>query len=407
MPTLKKGRAALKGVRAGLVVSGFSASGISAGIKKGRKKDLALILSTRPCTVAGLFTKNSVKAAPVLLSMERIKGARARGVLINSGNANACTGKRGLRDAEDCAAFVEKALGLERGGILVCSTGVIGVPLPVERIKKAVPRLVKGLSPQGFEEASEAIMTTDAFPKRVLLKAETEGGRITVAGIAKGAGMICPDMATMLAFLLTDVRISARLLKSALKRAVEGSFNRIVVDNDTSTNDTVLAFANGSGGVRISSRGPAFDTLLNLFEEVSKRLALMMVSDGEGATKVVEINVKGAATPSQAERAARAIATSFLVKTAFFGGDPNWGRIIAALGRAGVKMREDLTDISFDNVMVLKRGLPTGREGAAARVLKKKSLILTVDLNSGGAGFRLWTSDLGFDYVRLNSAYRT
>lgn len=391
-----------------LRVPGFRAAGAAAGIKKNGKKDLAVIVSDSPASVAGVFTTNSVKAAPVLLDMKRIKKGLASGLIVNSGNANACTGKEGMRNAEAMAETAERALGLKKGSVLVASTGVIGVPLPIEKVEKGLPLLSRSLGYEGLGPAAEAMMTTDAFPKKTVMKAKIGGVEVTLAGIAKGAGMICPDMATMLAFFFTDARIKAPALSKALKAAVDLSFNSIIVDNDTSTNDTVLAFANGAGnGGEIREGTREFDSFIRLLTAASTELAHMIVKDGEGATRFVEIEVSGAASAADAKKAARTVAESYLCKTAFFGGDPNWGRIIAAIGRAGVRMREERTAVSFNGVQVVLKGLDTGKEKEAARAMKKKELLVLVDIGAGKASSRVWTTDLTYEYVKINSAYRT
>ncbi|MBE7415699.1 MAG: bifunctional glutamate N-acetyltransferase/amino-acid acetyltransferase ArgJ [Deltaproteobacteria bacterium] len=389
-------------------VPGFRAAGAAAGIKKNGKKDLAVIVSDSPASVAGVFTTNTVKAAPVLLDMKRIRKGLASGLIVNSGNANACTGKEGMRNAEAMADMAERALGLKKGSVLVASTGVIGVPLPIEKVEKGLPFLSRSLGYEGLGPAAEAMMTTDAFPKKTVMKTKLGGVEITLAGIAKGAGMICPDMATMLAFFFTDARIKAPALSKALKAAVDRSFNSIIVDNDTSTNDTVLAFANGAGnGGEIKEGTREFDSFAGLLTAASTELAHMIVKDGEGATRFVEIEVSGAASEHDARKAARTVAESYLCKTAFFGGDPNWGRIIAAIGRAGVKMREERTIVSFNGVQVVLKGLDTGREKEAARAMKKKELLVLVDIGAGRGAARVWTTDLTYEYVKINSAYRT
>lgn len=392
----------------GLKVPGFSASGIVSGIKKNGRKDLALILSDSPAAVSAMFTTNKVKAAPVLLDMKLIKRGISRGVVINSGNANACTGAQGYKDALAMTKAVEDALKIEKGAIMAASTGVIGVPLPIEKIRSGVGRLVDELNPDGLRSANEAIMTTDAFPKGAVARARIGGRTITIAGIAKGAGMICPNMATMLAFFMTDANIKNPSLERALRQAVDLSFNSIIVDNDTSTNDTVMIFANGfSGGGEIRTKTPGFKAFQDALTGLCVELSKMIVRDGEGATRFIEINVNGAASGADARKAARTVAESFLVKTAFFGGDPNWGRILAALGRAGIRMREDRTDISFNGVPVVRSGLDTGNEKKAADAIKVKDVNVSIDLNMGSSPARLWTSDLSYKYVEINSAYRT
>lgn len=390
-----------------LRVPGFRAAGAAAGIKKNGKKDLAIIISDSPASVAGVFTTNSVKAAPVLLDMKRIKKGWASGLIVNSGNANACTGTQGMRNAEAMASMAESALGLRKGSVLVASTGVIGVPLPIEKVEKGLPALAKSLGYEGIGSAAEAMMTTDAFPKKTVMKAKVGGAEITLAGIAKGAGMICPDMATMLAFFFTDANIKKPALSRALRIAVDRTFNSIIVDNDTSTNDTVLAFANGAGDNEIKEGARELEKFTELLTDAATELAHMIVKDGEGATRFVEIEVSGAASALDARKAARTVAESYLCKTAFFGGDPNWGRIIAAIGRAGVKMREERTAISFNGVKAVEKGLDTGREKEAARAMKKKELLVLVDLGAGKASSRVWTTDLTYEYVKINSAYRT
>lgn len=391
-----------------LRVTGFRAAGVAAGIKKNGKKDLALIISDKPAQVAGLFTTNSVKAAPVLLDMKRVKKGVSSGLIVNSGNANACTGVDGAKKAEKMTGLVEKALGLKKGSVLVCSTGVIGVPLPIEKVASGVPIAVKALGYDGIPAAGEAMMTTDAFQKAGERRAKIGGREVVIAGLCKGAGMICPNMATMLAFFMTDAAIKSALLAEALRKAVDASFNSIIVDNDTSTNDTVLAFANGmSGAPEIKAGTKEFRDFTALLTSLCVELAQMIVRDGEGATRLVEIEVKGAASADDARRAARTVAESFLCKTAFFGGDPNWGRVMAAIGRAGIRMKEERVTIEFNGVRVVEKGLDTGKEKEAARAMKQDTLAVSVDLKTGRSAERVWTSDLTYEYVKINSAYRT
>jgi len=405
----KKRRPGGSGRRGEFKVPGFKASGVSCGIKKKRgARDLALIASDVDARVAGVFTRNAVKAAPVLIDMKRVRKGVSRGVVVNSGNANACTGEQGHKDALVVAGLVEKALDAPRSSMMVSSTGVIGVPLEVEKIASAMPALVGALDYEGFEDAAEAMMTTDSFAKTALSRARVGGKTVTIGGVAKGAGMICPDMATMLAFLMTDADISQAALERSLASAVELSFNRIVVDNDTSTNDTVLVFANGvSDCAEIKINTPAYKTFSILMNYVCLKLAHMIVRDGEGATRFVEINVRGAASEAAALKAARTIAESYLVKTALYGGDPNWGRIMAALGRSGVKMKQERVRISLNGVTVVKDGLDAGNEARAARALKAPEIVVRVDLSLGRFSSKVWTSDLTKDYVKINSSYRT
>lgn len=391
-----------------LKVQGFRAGYFACGIKKTGGPDLALILSDVPAQVAGMFTTNKVKAAPVLLDELLVKKGAARGVVVNSGNANACTGKAGYKNAVKTAALVEKAIGLKKGDILVSSTGVIGVPLPIDKIEAGVSGLVESLSYEGLVGASRAIMTTDAFPKTAVVTCKIGARAVTIAAIAKGAGMICPNMATMLAYFVTDASIKSAVLKKALSSAVEDSFNSIVVDNDTSTNDTVLAFANGlSLCPDIKAGSPEFRVFQKALTQAATTLAHMVVKDGEGATHFIELFVAGAASVKDARRAGKAVAGSFLVKTAFFGGDPNWGRILAALGRADVKMSEEKVEISINGVPVVRKGLDTGKEKEAAKAMRARDVSVRINLGSGACEAKVWTTDLSYEYVKINSAYRT
>ena len=391
-----------------LKVKGFRAAGVSVGIKPTRTKDLALIVSDLPARVAGVFTTNRVKASSIDVDIVRTKSGRSKGVIINSGNANACTGKAGIRATDKTLKTIERELGLKSGEMLVSSTGVIGVPLDVSKIERGIPKLVKALSTDGFTSAAEAIMTTDASMKTISGKVQIGDEVIIITAIAKGAGMIRPDMATMLAYFMTDANISVAALRKALKSSVDGSFNRITVDGGMSTNDTALIFANGAaGGELIKPASSAYKKFAQLLNELALRLAHMIVRDGEGATKFVELTVKGAASAMKAERAARSLAESILVKTALFGGDPNWGRIIAELGSIDVSLNPEKTDIEIGGVKVFARGVDTGKETAAARVMKKRDVELTGDLKSGKGTYTLWTTDLSYGYVKLNSQYRT
>jgi len=391
-------------------VNGFLFSGISAGIKRDGKRDLGLIYSEVPAQVAGLFTMNAVKAAPVLLDMQRLGGGLCQALVANSGNANACTGSRGLRDAKTVSSLVAKRLGIKESFVLVSSTGVIGVPLPLNKIEEGVPRLVEGLSPDNWMKTVEAIMTTDTFPKIELATCRIRGKRVKICGMVKGAGMICPGVATMLSFLVTDANIKASLLQQMLERAAEDSYNRITVDGEMSTNDTVLLLANGKAGHSLLDRmnrdGKVFQEMLST---VCLKLAMSVVKDGEGATKFIEILVRGSRSKEDAKKAAYSIAHSPLVKTALFGEDANWGRIISALGHSGVRMNSNRIDIFFDKLPIVKGGMGIGdhREGKAGRVLRKKSFKITVDLHQGQSQFSLFTTDLSIDYVKINASYRS
>lgn len=391
-----------------LEVPGFVAGAVAAGIKKDGKKDLGMIYSKVPACAAGLFTGNKIQAAPVLLDKERIKAGRCQAIVANSGNANACTGKRGIEDAEAVARAAATTLGISEELVLVASTGVIGLHLDVNSIEAAIPALAGGLHAAGLTDVADAIMTTDTFPKTVSKQSHVGEKAFTIAAIAKGAGMIHPNMATMLCFVCTDIDADADLLKQALNDAAQGSFNAITVDGDTSTNDTVLLLANGLSGLHLreASIATAFQSAL---DEVLFTLALQIVRDGEGATKQVTVCVKGASDDRDARQVAYTIANSPLVKTALFGEDANWGRIMAAVGRAGVPVNPETIDISFDNVCVVKDGQGCGKEteGDAAAVLQTDRFTITVSLKMGGGGATVHTCDLSTDYVRINADYRS
>ena len=391
-------------------VPGIFAAGISAGIKKTAVPDLALIVSESDAVIAGVLTRNKVAAAPVLLARQRLRGGRARAILANSGNANACTGRPGLADAREMAALAAGLLGCSADHVFVGSTGVIGQPLPMDRIRAAIPRLVSQLSRQGGHEAARAIMTTDTTIKMAAATESIAGRHITLGGIAKGSGMIHPDMATMLAYLVTDAHISRTMLQGALRMAMTQSFNRIPLDGDTSTNDMVLCLANGLAGNQSfstsGSDGRRFQELLNT---VCQDLAKMIARDGEGATKFVELRVTGARNEADALRVANTVATSSLVKTAWFGQDSNWGRIMAAIGRAGVTIWENRIAISYGDIPVVRRGIGLGQaaEVQANVVLRQREFTLTVHLGQGRAAATVWTSDLTLDYVKINASYRS
>jgi glutamate N-acetyltransferase/amino-acid N-acetyltransferase len=390
------------------MVQGFKGSAVAAGLKKDVALDLGLIFSEKESVAAGVFTTNKVKGAPVILSQENLLKGRSRAILANAGNANACTGRSGLADAILTAEVVAKWLEVQPEEVLVASTGVIGKPLDVELISAAVPALVKALSPEGLPRVAEAIMTTDSFPKIARFEGEAGGLPYHILGIAKGAGMIMPNMATMLCFILSDVRIGCDELKEALVSSVEPTFNRISVDGDTSTNDMVLAMANGLAGNSLLT-GVAYDRFKEGLQYVMGELSHMIVRDGEGATKVVHIEIRGAVTPSDAINAARTVANSSLVKTAFYGRDPNWGRIMAALGRAGIMMDEEKVDIWVDDVLIVAAGVGRGPEAEkkAADKMNHGEFTLTIDLQQGGYQDRVITCDLTHKYVTINADYRT
>jgi len=401
-------KSAVEGKRLG--PKGFQAAGIACGIKAtAGAKDLALIYSQTPARVAGLFTKNRVKAAPILATRRRVRQGICQALIVNSGNANACTGEQGLKDAEAMAQVTAGALHLLPQHVLVASTGVIGQPLPIERLQQGIPSLVAKLSPLGFADAAEAIMTTDTHPKIITEKVAADN-EITILGMAKGAGMIRPQLATMLAFLLTDARVETAVLADLLREGAGTTFQRITIDGDTSTNDMLLLMANGEASRRTlhPDDGP-FSRFKEALFRVMEHLALAIVRDGEGRTKVVKIVVKGSKSNRAAEQLAFRVAHSPLVKTAFFGQDPNWGRIMAAMGAAGIVFDPHKVSIFFDDVPVVEHGVsaPGVTEEQQRRVLQQEEFTVTIDLHAGSAQASILTTDLSTDYVKINASYHT
>ncbi len=396
------------GFKMKLQVPGFVAGAVAAGLKKDGSMDLGMIFSEVPASAAGVFTTNQIQAAPVLLGKKRIKSGRCQAIVANSGNANACTGKRGIEDAEGVARAAATTLGIHEDLVMVASTGVIGRHLNTSAIEAAMPRLADQLSPTGLYDLAQAIMTTDTFPKALSRQDSIGDKTFTVAAVAKGSGMIQPDMATMLCFVCTDLGAGPDLLGQALSNAVATSFNSITVDGDTSTNDTVLLLANGLSGLNLEETvcASAFQKVL---DEVLFTLALQIVRDGEGATKLVSIRVTGAPSKADATTVAYTVANSSLVKTALFGEDANWGRIIAAVGRAGVPINQDIIDIYFDDVCMVKDGQGLGQqvEAAVTTILKSNRFLITIDLKLGSQAATVHTCDLSTDYVRINADYRS
>ena len=404
-------RIALKQVRGGITAPlGFLAAGIHVGIKKPSIPDLALIVSVQEGSIAGVFTTNRVAAAPVLVDRAHLRHGRGRAVIANSGCANAFTGAQGLADAKEMADLVARQLGVSSHTVFVASTGVIGGPLPMTKIRRGVSLVLKRVRRQGGVEAARAIMTTDTRLKQIALQTRIAGRTVTVGGMAKGSGMIHPDMATMLAFLTTDAAVPQPALQRALRTAVDQSFNCISVDGDTSTNDTVLCLANGLAGpppLREQSRSfGAFQRLLN---EACLSLALQVCRDGEGATKLVRIHVTGARREAEARQVAHTVATSCLVKTALFGEDANWGRIMAAVGRSGVPIDQRRITLSFGDVPIAMKGGTLGRasERRIARIVRRREFTIEIGLGQGSAAAQVWTTDLSYDYVKINASYRT
>lgn len=392
-------------------VKGFSAAATAAGIRYQDRLDLGLIYSDRPAVTAGVFTTNRVKAAPVLLDRERLQRGQAQAILINSGNANACTGEEGMAFARSTTELAAQHLDIDPELVQAASTGVIGEPLAIAPFANAMPELVAGLAHDGFNDLARAMMTTDTRPKIVYRTIAVDGVMISILGLAKGSGMIMPDMATMLCFVLTDARIVFPVLRDIVRRGVDNTFNRITVDGDTSTNDTVLVMANGAAdnGWLDEDDPGAVETFSGAMQEVFSELATMIVADGEGATRLVTIRVEGARDRAAALAAARTIANSPLVKTAFFGQDPNWGRIMAALGRSGCFFRPERVSIAFDDALMVKNGLGLGpdAERKAARVMRQKKFTVNVQLNDGAEYGEILTCDLSNEYIAINADYRS
>jgi len=389
---------------------GFVAAGIHCGIKMA-KKDLAILLSEVPAVAAGVFTKNIVAAAPVVVDKVQLsRSTFIRAIVVNSGNANAATGERGMQDAWSMVKTTASALGVKAHEVLVSSTGVIGKFLPMEKIHAGIQDATGKLSRDCHRSSAEAIMTTDTFPKEYAVELSLKGTAIAIGGMAKGSGMIAPNMATMLAFVTTDACVSPAVLQHVLREASDRSFNRISVDGDTSTNDMVLLLANGAAGNPSlnSVSDPDYQVFYNALEHVLVYLSKMIVRDGEGATKFVEIRVTGAANEATADTAARSIANSNLVKTALHGEDANWGRILAAVGYSGIDFVPENVEISLGSIPILKKNFQIDfSEEEAKKVLTEKDITINVDLNQGNASASFWTCDLSKDYITINANYRT
>ena len=391
-----------------LTCKGFTACGLAAGIKKTGDLDLGLLVSDRPAAVAAAFTKNIVQAAPVLLDRERVQSGNARAVIVNSGNANCANGADGMSAAVRMTAAAAKALNLPEDQVLAASTGVIGAPFPIEKVETAADSFAVHLADGAAADLARAIMTTDTVPKMGARQGRAAGETYTIAAVAKGAGMIRPDMATMLCFIWTDAHLEVADLQACLKQSVDASFNRITIDGDTSTNDTVIIMANGASGARIESPADR-NVFQKLLDDLCLDLARQMVKDGEGVTKVVEVKVTGARSDSDAWALADTIAHSPLVKTAFFGEDANWGRILAAAGRAGVSFDPDRLDLYFNDVQMVENGRGCGLEAEreAMAVLKTPEFSVTLALKQGGGAAAMLTCDFSLDYVKINADYRS
>ena len=388
---------------------GFTASGVHCGVKP-QKRDLALVFSRVPAAAAGVFTTNKVKAAPVLLDMERIRAGRGQAVLLNSGNANACTADQGLRDAREMAELAAQGLGIAEELVYVCSTGVIGRVLPMEAIRRGISEAVRQLSPDGAA-AAEAIMTTDTVPKAAAVQVTIGGQAVTVGGMTKGAAMIHPQMATTLTVLTTDAAVAAPLLQAALRKATEISYNLITIDGDQSTNDTILLLANGEAGApEITEPGEALEAFQAALTACATDLARMIPRDAEGGTKLIEVTVRGAQSEEDAYKAARAVALSPLVKTAVYGRSPNWGRIFVAVGGSGAEVQPERMSVRIGPVLVADRGGPAGEPESlteVARYMAGDTITVVVDLGLGKGEATMWTCDFTEQYVKENADYLT
>lgn len=390
-------------------VAGFRASGIHAGIKA-QARDLALIVCDTPASTAAVFTRSTVVGAPVEVSRARVRRGLARGVVVNSGCSNVAMGARGIRDAHTMARYAAKAIGCDEAEVLLASTGVIGQPLPLEVLKRGIPKAAAALSPDGFADASEAIRTTDTYAKVASIRFAIGGEKVTIQGIAKGAGMIEPNMATMLSFLVTDAKVAPALLRGMLRRVADSTFNRLSVDGETSTSDSVMLFASGAAmrtTLRAGSReAKQFEAAL---QAICEDLVRQLARDGEGATKLLLVDVRGARSAKEADRAARRIGNSLLVKTAVFGGDPNWGRILQTIGAARIAWHPERTQIRVGGVPVFTKGRsagPAARKRAEA-ALRAEEIEIRVDLGKGPGEARLFTCDLTYEYIRVNADYTT
>jgi glutamate N-acetyltransferase/amino-acid N-acetyltransferase len=393
-------------IKAGGVTSalGFQAAGIACGIKPGGAKDLALIVSEVPAEVGATFTTNSVKAAPVRVSMKHARNGKIRGVVVNSGCANACTGVGGIADAKSMIEYVAKKTKTRAREWLVCSTGRIGRRLPMPQVRKGIEKAALKLDPDGGAEAAKAIMTSDTRRKEFAVRLKVDGRKVTIGGMAKGAGMIDPNMATMLCFITTDAAIDKPTLRACVQESVEQSFNRISIDGDMSTNDTVIVLANGLAGTNvIKSYHPQFAIFKKTLTHVMRKLARLIVEDGEGITRVVDVVVKGGTTVQDARAAAVAVAKSALVKTSWTGGDPNWGRIMTALGYSGARVREEMVEIFYDGLLAVANGQPSKTPMIKLRkVVRKSKFTITIHLHSGAGEYSILTTDLTEEYVRIN-----
>ncbi len=393
--------------------AGFKASGVTAGFKKSGAADCAMIYSEMPCNAAGAFTSCVFAAAPVRVCKEQLaKHTPIHACFINSGNANACTGENGMDNARKTCSMVAEALNINADSVLVSSTGRIGVQMPMDIVKKGVTLCASALSANGGIDASKAIMTTDTVNKSVALELALPEGKVRIGAMTKGAGMIDPSMkvlhATMLCYITTDADVQSADLQKVMDKDIESSFNRITIDGDMSTNDTTILLANGASGVKIAYSTPSFDAFADAVLQVMQSLARQMVMDGEGVTKFVEVKVVNAKNYDDAKKLAEAVANSLLCKTAWFGCDPNWGRVVAALGYSGVEFNPDLVNIYYDGIPVVRDGGDAGTpEEDLAGVMKKREFTIVCDMNCGDTDYWVWTGDITYEYVKINADYHT
>ncbi len=401
----------MKQIEGGITaVLGVRAAGVHAGIKAAEAKDVALIVTDTPATAAGVFTQNSVTAAPVIVCREHLKAGQVQAVIINSGNANACTGEVGMANARRMAAATAEQLGIDAALVCVSSTGVIGQQLPMDKVENGIRAAAGALRTEGGSDAAEAIMTTDTHPKSIAVEIEIDGASVRIGGIAKGSGMIAPNMATMLSYLTTDAKINAETLQAALNRVVTDTYNLLTVDTDRSTNDTVLILATGcaNNAEIVAPDGEDYEAFCEGLLFVCTELVKMLARDGEGATKLVEVVVKGAKNRDDAEKAARAVAESPLVKTAVFANDANWGRIMMAIGKSGAEFDPYQVDVYLADYQLVKAGMDAGYdEDKATSLFAQDPVRITIDLAAGGTEITMWTCDYSYDYIRINADYRT
>jgi glutamate N-acetyltransferase / amino-acid N-acetyltransferase len=387
---------------------GFRAAGVAAGIKASGNLDVALIVSDELASAAGVLTTNRVRAAPVLVTQEHIRSGQARAIAVNAGGANACTGEVGLRNAYRMAGLTAELLGASPAQVLIASTGVIGHPLPMDRLEQGLRQAAAGLSREGAAQAARAIMTTDTRPKEVAVEVVTEGKSFRIGGICKGSGMIAPNMATMLAFVTTDAEVWPEVLQASLRGAAERTFNCVTVDGDCSTNDTLIILANGASGVRVIPQSPAYAAFSEGLLHVCTHLAKELARDGEGATKLIQIQIRGARSQAQARQVGKTIANSPLVKTALFGNDPNWGRILCAAGYSGVAIDPARLALTLCGYALVREGEPVPYEKSAViRAMNAPEVLVELDLGQGRHSAAVWTCDLSYDYVRINAEYTT